>query len=157
MSQRGLTREKVLATGVYLLEATLIRVGNDEYARRNESYGLTTLKNGHAAVDGSDVSFRFVGKSGKQWSLKLRDRRVAKIIRACQDLPGQDLLQYLDEKGILHAITSGDVNDYLRACSSPNITRRIFERGPALSWPQRLFTVCCPSTRAPKQSAICAM
>jgi Bacterial DNA topoisomerase IB, N-terminal domain/Eukaryotic DNA topoisomerase I, catalytic core len=90
MGLRGLPREKVLATVVHLLEATLIRVGNDDYAKQNNSYGLTRLKNRHVAVDGNEVRFRFTGKSGKQWSLRVRDRRVAKIIRACQDLPGAD-------------------------------------------------------------------
>ena len=94
MSLRGLPREKVLATVVHLLETTLIRVGNDEYARNNQSYGLTTLKSDHVAVEGSEVRFQFTGKSGKEWSLSMRNRRVARIIRACQELPGQDLLQY---------------------------------------------------------------
>jgi DNA topoisomerase I len=98
MSLRGLPREKVLGTVVHLLETTLIRVGNDDHARQNNSYGLTTLKNRHVAVDGNEVRFRFTGKSGKQWSLRVRDRRVAKIIRACQELPGQELIQYLDEQ-----------------------------------------------------------
>ena len=98
MSLRGLPREKVLATVVHLLETTLIRVGNDEFARTNQSYGLTTLKSKHVAVEGSEVRFQFAGKSGKQWSLSMRDRRVARIIRACQELPGQDLLQYFDEE-----------------------------------------------------------
>jgi DNA topoisomerase-1 len=99
IARRGLPREKVLATVVHLLETTLIRVGNDDYAKQNQSYGLTTLKNRHVAVEGSEVRFRFTGKSGKQWSLKMRDRRVAKIIKACQELPGQELLQYVDEDG----------------------------------------------------------
>ena len=98
MSLRGLPREKVLATVVHLLETTLIRVGNDEYARNNQSYGLTTLRSDHVAVEGSEVRFQFTGKSGKQWSLAMRDRRVARIVRACQELPGQDLLQYFDER-----------------------------------------------------------
>jgi hypothetical protein len=85
MSLRGLPREKVLATVVHLLESTLIRVGNDDYAKQNNSYGLTTLKNRHVAVDGNEVRFRFSGKSGKQWSLRVRDRRIAKIIKACQE------------------------------------------------------------------------
>jgi len=87
MALRGLPREKVLATVVQLLESTLIRVGNDDYAKQNNSYGLTTLKNRHAAIDGNEVRFRFTGKSGKQWSLCVRDRRIAKIIKACQELP----------------------------------------------------------------------
>jgi DNA topoisomerase-1 len=99
MGQRGLPREKVLATVVQIPETTLIRVGSDDYAKQNNSYGLTTLKNRHVAVDGNEVRFRFAAKSGKQWSLRVGDRRIAKIIKACQELPGQELLQYVDEAG----------------------------------------------------------
>lgn len=126
MSLRGLPREKVLATVVHLLETTLIRVGNDEYAKANESYGLTTLKSKHVAVEGSQVRFRFIGKSGKQWSLAMRDRRVARIIRACQELPGQDLLQYFDDDKALRAVSSGDVNAYLREITGRDITAKDF-------------------------------
>jgi DNA topoisomerase I len=126
MALRGLPREKVLATVVHLLETTLIRVGNDDYAKHNNSYGLTTLKNRHVAVDGNEVRFRFNGKSGKQWSLRVRDRRVAKIIRACQELPGQELLQYVDEEGHCQDITSTDVNDYLKEITGEDITAKDF-------------------------------
>jgi DNA topoisomerase-1 len=126
MSLRGLPREKVLATVVHLLEATLIRVGNDEYAEQNNSYGLTTLKNRHAAVDRNEVRFRFTGKSGKQWSLRVKDRRIAKIIKACQELPGQELLQYVDEDGNRQDVTSTDVNDYLREITGKDITAKDF-------------------------------
>jgi DNA topoisomerase I len=126
MSLRGLPREKVLATVVHLLETTLIRVGNEEYARTNQSYGLTTLKSEHVAVQGSEVRFQFTGKSGKQWSLAMRDRRVARIIRACQELPGQDLLQYFDADKELRAVSSGDVNVYLRAIAGVDITAKDF-------------------------------
>src|SRR4051812_27380661 len=111
MALPGLPREKVLATVVHLLETTLIRVGNDDYAKQNNSYGLTTLKNRHVAIDGNEVRFRFTGKSGKQWSLQVKDRRVAKIIRACQELPGQELLQYVDDAGDCHDVTSANVNE----------------------------------------------
>jgi DNA topoisomerase I len=126
MGLRGLSREKVLAAVVHMLETTLIRVGNEDYARQNESYGLTTLKSRHVAVDGSEIRFSFAGKSGKQWLLSIRDRRVAKIIRACQELPGQDLLQYRDEVGELRGISSGDVNAYLREIADANITAKDF-------------------------------
>ena len=126
VSLRGLPREKVLATVVHLLETTLIRVGNDEYARTNQSYGLTTLKSEHVAVEGAEVRFQFTGKSGKQWSLAMRDRRVARIIRACQELPGQDLLQYFDEEKALRAVSSGDVNAYLREIAGGDITAKDF-------------------------------
>jgi DNA topoisomerase-1 len=122
----GLRREKVLATVVQLLERTLIRVGNDDYARQNGSYGLTTLKNRHACVDGSEVRFRFTGKGGKQWSLSVRDRRIARIIRACQELPGQELLQYVDDDAKPQAVTSGDVNAYLRKITGRDITAKDF-------------------------------
>lgn len=126
MSLRGLPREKVLATVVHLLETTLIRVGNDEYAEQNNSYGLTTLKNRHVAIDGNEVRFRFTGKSGKQWSLRVRDRRIANIIKDCQDLPGQELLQYIDEAGNCQDVTSSDVNDYLREITGKDITAKDF-------------------------------
>ena len=126
MALRGLPREKVLATVVHLLETTLIRVGNDDYAKQNKSYGLTTLKTRHVAVEGSEVRFRFTGKSGKQWSLRVRDRRVAKIIKQCQELPGQELIQYLEESGTSQDVTSSDVNDYLKEISGQDITAKDF-------------------------------
>ena len=126
MALPGLPREKVLATVVHLLETTLIRVGNDDYARQNNSYGLTTLKTRHVAVNGNEVRFRFTGKSGKQWSLRVKDRRIAKIIKACQDLPGQELLQYLDDEGKPQDVTSTDVNAYLKQITGKNITAKDF-------------------------------
>jgi len=126
MALRGLPREKVLATVVHLLETTLIRVGNDEYADQNKSYGLTTLKTRHVAIDGNEVRFRFTGKSGKQWSLRVRNRRVAKIIKACQELPGQELLQYVDEAGNCQDVTSTDVNNYLKEITGQDITAKDF-------------------------------
>jgi len=126
MALPGLAREKVLATVVHLLETTLIRVGNDEYAEQNNSYGLTTLKNRHVAVNGNEVRFRFTGKSGKQWSLRVRNRRVAKIMRACQELPGQELLQYIDESGNCQDVTSTDVNSYLKEITGKDITAKDF-------------------------------
>jgi DNA topoisomerase-1 len=126
MALRGLPRQKVLATVVHLLETTLIRVGNDDYAKQNKSYGLTTLKTRHVAVDGNEVRFRFTGKSGKQWSLRVKDRRIAKIIRACQELPGQELLQYLDEDGQPQDVTSSDVNTYLKEITGKDVTAKDF-------------------------------
>jgi DNA topoisomerase-1 len=126
MALRGLPREKVLATVVHLLETTLIRVGNDDYARQNGSYGLTTLKNRHADVDGSKVRFRFAGKGGRQWSLTVRDRCVAKVIKACQDLPGQELLQYVADDGEGKDVASGDVNTYLKEITGQDITAKDF-------------------------------
>ncbi len=126
MALRGLTRRKVLATVVHLLETTLIRVGNDEYAKANQSFGLTTLRADHVEVEGAEVRFRFTGKSGKQWSLAMRDRRVAKILRACQELPGQDLLHYLDDDRELRGVSSDDVNDYLREIAGYDVTAKNF-------------------------------
>jgi len=126
MALRGLPREKVLATVVQLLETTLIRVGNDDYAKQNKSYGLTTLRNPHVKVDGAELRFQFKGKSGKTWRLQIKDRRVAKIVKACQDLPGQELFQYLDESGERKDVTSADVNAYLREISRRDVTAKDF-------------------------------
>jgi DNA topoisomerase-1 len=126
MALRGLPREKVLATVVRLLETTMIRVGNTQYAQSNKSYGLSTLKTGHVAVEGSELKFRFTGKSGKQWRLSLRDRRVARIVRAVQELPGQHLFQYLDAAGTAHEISSGDINAYLKEISQSDLTAKDF-------------------------------
>ncbi len=126
MSLRGLPRRKVLATIVHLLETTMIRVGNEDYAKQNNSFGLTTLKNRHVAVNGAELRFAFKGKSGKQWRLRVKDRRVARIVKASQELPGQHLFQYLDEDGVRHDVTSGDVNAYLKEISGRNITAKDF-------------------------------
>ncbi|WP_322399934.1 DNA topoisomerase IB [Massilia luteola] len=122
----GLPRDKVLATIVYLLEATMMRIGNDEYARENKSYGLTTLRNRHVKIDGSDVEFRFRGKSGVYHDVKVHDRRLARIIQRTRDLPGQDLFQYLDEAGERHTVGSSDVNDYLRTITGEDYTAKDF-------------------------------
>jgi len=122
----GLPREKVLATIVYLLEATMMRVGNEEYARTNKSFGLTTLRNRHAKVDGSDVEFSFRGKSGVYHKVKVHDRRLARIVARSRDLPGQELFQYVDGDGETHSIDSSDVNDYLRAITGEDYTAKDF-------------------------------
>lgn len=126
MALRGLPREKVLATVVHLLETTLIRIGNDDYARDNKSYGLTTLRNPHVKVEGAELRFQFKGKSGKSWRLQVKDRRIAKIVRACQDLPGQRLFQYQDESGEVREVTSADVNAYLKEVTGSDITAKDF-------------------------------
>ncbi|WP_018045565.1 DNA topoisomerase IB [Methylobacterium sp. 88A] len=126
MGRRGLSREKVLATIVHLLEATLIRVGNDDYARTNKSYGLTTLRDPHVTVAGAELTFRFKGKSGKMWNLSVKDRRVARIVKSCQDLPGQELFQYIDDAGETRDVTSADVNAYLREITGQEITAKDF-------------------------------
>ena len=126
MGRRGLPREKVLATVVHLLETTLIRVGNADYAKQNQSYGLTTLRTPHVDVEGANLKFEFKGKSNKVWNLKVHDRRVAKIVKACQDLPGQQLFQYVDADGDRHGVSSQDVNDYLREITQADITAKDF-------------------------------
>jgi DNA topoisomerase I len=125
LGRRGLPREKVVAAVVRLLELTLIRVGNDEYARLNRSFGLTTLRDRHANVDGSAITFRFRGKSGQQHEVGLRDRRLAGVVRRCRDLPGQELFQYVGEDDEPHDIASDDVNAYLAAVA-PGITAKDF-------------------------------
>jgi DNA topoisomerase-1 len=126
MAKPGLGREKVLATVVHLLEVTMIRVGNATYAKENKSYGLTTLLNRHVKVEGSDLRFNFKGKSGKIWRLNIRDRRVARIVKTCQELPGQELFQYVDGDGEPQGVTSADVNAYLKAVSGADITAKDF-------------------------------
>lgn len=126
MRRKGLPREKVLATIVALLDKTLIRIGNEDYARENKSFGLTTLRNRHLDVEGSTLRFEFKGKSGKSWSLSLRDRRVARIVRSIQDLPGQQLFQYLDADGARQPVDSADVNDYLREATGEDVTAKDF-------------------------------
>jgi DNA topoisomerase I len=126
MKKPGMPREKVLATIVHLLETTLIRVGNDDYAKQNNSFGLTTLRNRHVEVDGSALRFSFKGKSGKTWRLGVQDRRVARIVRQCQELPGQDLFQYVDDDGEVRGVTSDDVNEYLREIAGADVTAKDF-------------------------------
>jgi DNA topoisomerase I len=126
MRRPGLPREKVLATVVHLLETTLIRIGNDEYARQNNSYGITTLHDRHVAVEGGELRFAFKGKSGKTWRLRHTDRRVARIVRACQELPGQELFQYVDADGTVRDVTSADVNEYLREITGSEVTAKDF-------------------------------
>lgn len=126
MARPGLPREKVLATVIRLLETTLIRIGNDDYVRQNGSYGLTTLQDRHARIEGGELRFSFKGKSGRSWRLALHDRRLARIVRACQELPGQELFQYRDEAGSTRDVTSADVNAYLREITGAEITAKDF-------------------------------
>lgn len=122
----GLRKEKVLATIVRLLETTLIRVGNEEYAKDNDSFGLTTLREKHVQVDGSRVRFRFRGKSGKDHDVDTRDRRVARVIKALQELPGQELFTYMDEQDEVRRLGSDDVNAYLREIAGEDFTAKDF-------------------------------
>lgn len=122
----GLPREKVLAAVVRLLELTRIRVGSDEYVRLYRSFGLTTLRDRHVVVTGSTIRFRFRGKAGRIHDVDLRDRRLASVVRRCQDLPGQDLFQYVDDAGTVRHIRSDDVNDYLRSICEGDFTAKDF-------------------------------
>jgi DNA topoisomerase-1 len=108
------------------METTLIRVGNEEYARQNKSYGLTTMRNKHVEVDGATVTFRFQGKSGVKHSVDITDRRIAKIVQRCEDLPGFELFQYVDKDGTNHSVDSADVNEYLREVSGQEFTAKDF-------------------------------
>jgi len=122
----GLPRNKILATVVQLLERTFIRVGNQEYARENKSFGLTTMQDRHVDVKGSKLRFRFRGKSGRKHEVDLTDKRIAKTILKLQDLPGQDLFQYVDENGEVRDLTSQDVNEYLREITGKDFTAKDF-------------------------------
>lgn len=126
LSLKGMPREKVLATVVQLLEKTLIRVGNNEYARHNQSFGLTTMRDRHVEIDQSQVTFEFRGKSGVQHTITLEDRRLAKIIQQCQEIPGYELFQYFDDDKRWQTIDSGDVNDYLQHLTGADFTAKDF-------------------------------
>lgn len=126
LASTKLTKEKVLATIVQLLEKTLIRVGNEEYTKVNRSYGLTTMRNRHVDVEGSHIKFQFKGKSGVRHSIDLNDRRLARVIERLQDLPGQEIFQYVDEAGEIHSIESADVNNYLHEITGEHFTAKDF-------------------------------
>jgi DNA topoisomerase-1 len=142
----GMSREKVLAAVVRLLETTLIRVGNDEYARLNRSFGLTTLKRRHATVTGTRVRFRFRGKSGREHEVGIRDRRLATVVRRCQELPGQELFQWVDDDGEAHDVASDDVNDYLREISGSDITAKDFRTWAGTVLAYRALRALAPGT-----------
>ncbi|HZH28166.1 MAG TPA: DNA topoisomerase IB [Azospirillaceae bacterium] len=125
LKRPGLPREKVLAAIVKLLEQTLIRVGNADYTK-NQSFGLTTLRDRHVRIDGAEMRFQFRGKSGRLWNVGLNDRRVAKVVRACQDVPGQHLFQYVDDEGERRGVGSADVNAYLKQITGADFTAKDF-------------------------------
>ncbi|CAN5377040.1 DNA topoisomerase IB [soil metagenome] len=126
LRKRGLAKERVLAAVIRVMQKTLIRVGNEEYARQNHSYGLTTLEDKHARVRGRKVKFEFRGKSSKQHEIDLEDPRLARIVKECQDLPGEQLFQYQDGDGNVVDVNSGDVNEYLRAIAGEEFTAKDF-------------------------------
>jgi DNA topoisomerase-1 len=126
LDQSGLPRNKVLATIVQLLEKSLIRVGNEEYARHNQSFGLTTLRARHVRVNGGTLRFQFRGKSGVRHSVSVNDRRLARVVKQCRDLPGQELFQYLDVAGEAQVVDSGDINGYLKEITGQDFTAKDF-------------------------------
>jgi DNA topoisomerase-1 len=144
LAKPALSQEKVLATIIRLLETTLIRVGNEEYARQNRSFGLTTLRTRHVKVLGSTLRFEFRGKSGIQHEIGVQDRRLARIVRDCMDLPGQELFQYLDEEGKRRAIGSADVNEYLRKLSQQDFTAKDFRTWAGTVLAARSLRECEP-------------
>ena len=158
----GLPLQKVLATVVRLLERTFIRVGNEEYARENKSFGLTTMRTRHVTVKGDRLRFRFRGKSGRQHEVDMTDRRIAKIVSKCQDLPGQELFQYVNGDGEVRDVTSQDVNDYLREITNENFTAKDFR-----TWAGTVLTAIALSAqgdfetkkeaKANVKTAICAV
>ena len=142
LRRHGMPREKVLAAVVRLLELTLIRVGNDQYARHNKSFGLTTLRKRHVDVRGAGVVFDFRGKSGKQHRTGINDRRLARIIRACQDLRGQKLFQYIDEHGEARAVSSDDVNAYIHAATGQHFTAKDFRTWAGTLLAAQMLAAC---------------
>lgn len=145
LRREGMPREKILATVVSLLETTTIRVGNDEYAKENGSFGLTTLRNRHAAVEGSTVRFAFVGKSGVRHTISLRNKRLSKIVARCQDIPGQQLFEYYDDEGGVHPVDSSEVNDYIREIAGDDFSAKDFR-----TW---IGTVTCAALLATCEAA----
>ncbi|MBA3695630.1 MAG: DNA topoisomerase IB [Methylotenera sp.] len=126
LSRPGLSKEKVLATIIYLLENTMIRIGNDEYVKTNKSFGLTTLRNRHVEINGSVVKFKFRGKSKIEHDINLQDARMARLIKRLMDIPGQELFQYIDSDGMRHPVNSTDVNEYLKQITGRDYTAKDF-------------------------------
>lgn len=134
MRRRSLCREKVVATAIWLMDRLLLRVGNPDYARNNKSYGVTTLRNRHLREDAAGMRFVFTGKSGKMWNLKLSDSRIIRIIRSIQELPGQQLFQYIDKEGCRCPVSSQDINDYLRTVMKSDFTSKHFRTWAATAF-----------------------
>jgi DNA topoisomerase-1 len=124
LAEPGIGRDKVMATVISLLDATLIRIGNSQYARDNRSYGLTTLRNKHVEVRGNAILFQFRGKSGVEHQISVTDRRLARVIKRCMELPGQNLFQYLDDDGERHTVSSSDINAYLQRLTGADFTAK---------------------------------
>jgi DNA topoisomerase I len=154
LTLEGVPREKILATLVDLLEKTLIRVGNDEYAKENKSYGLTTMQNKHVEVDEHEIKFTFKGKSNQYHEITLRDKTLAKIVNELQDLPGQDLFQYVDDNDNLHELHSDDINAYLQEISGQEFTAKDFRtwRGTVLAADALLKCEACKNETQAKRN-----
>jgi DNA topoisomerase-1 len=155
LAKRGMPREKVLASLVYLLEKSLIRIGSEEYAKSNKSFGLTTLRNRHVKVDGQEIVFTFLGKSKIRHKVRLQDRKLARIVSKLQELPGQELFQYVDEAGEIRSATSNDVNAYLKEISGGDFTAKDFR-----TWAGTVLCFCelgvhdTPDTKTAAKRAI---
>jgi DNA topoisomerase-1 len=155
LARRGLPREKVLAAVLQLMEITLIRVGNEEYARQNKSFGLTTLRDRHAKLTGTGGVFEFRGKSGKMHATAFSDRRLARIVKACQDIPGQRLFQYVDDDGARHAIESADVNAYLREALGEDFSAKDFRTWAGTVAAARALALCeAPSSETAAKRSV---
>ena len=145
-------RETVLATITRLLDTTLVRVGNEEYARSNKSFGLTTLRNRHVAVKGSTLRLRFRGKSGIEHQVALEDPRVARVVQRCQAMPGQELFQYEGEDGSLHVVDSADVNDFIRSAGGADFTAKDFRTWHATVHALDLWVEQCAAEAASRRT-----
>jgi DNA topoisomerase-1 len=159
LERPGLPREKVLASVVRLLEETRIRIGNDEYRKENGSYGLTTLRNRHVNVIGAEVRFTFRGKSGKQHTVELHDRRMARIIKRFLEIPGQELFKCVDHEGEVKAIDSADVNEYLRQITGEDFTAKDFRTWAGTILAARFLreTAAAANSRAAKRQLVRAI
>ncbi len=151
-----LPREKVLAAVIRLLETTLFRIGNREYTRQNNSYGLTTLRDRHVEVSGTRLRFEFRGKSGKEQSVEIQDRRLARIVKQCRDLPGQRLFQYLDDDGVRQSVSSEDVNGYLRETTGEDFTAKDFRTwgGTVLALSALLAAGACETEKEASRAVV---
>lgn len=150
---QGLPKAKVVATVVRLLDTTSIRIGNDEYARANESFGLATLRNRHVQIEGRTLRFRFRGKSGQEQAIELTDRRLARIVKQCQDLPGYELFQYVGDDGEIARVDSSDINEYLRAATGEEFTAKDFRTWAGTGLMALALEQCgpCETARARKK------
>jgi DNA topoisomerase-1 len=159
LKRRGLPREKVLAAIVRLMDRTSIRIGSEEYSRTNKSYGMATLQDRHVQIRGSEMHFKFRGKSGKMHEIGLEDKELAKIVRDCHDLPGQELFQYLDDDGNVCDVTSRDINDYLREVSGQDFTAKDFRTwaGTTIAFEVLSTSSTATSARAAKRNVLAAL